>query len=112
MVKEEIILSTAKEMFKFQEAIYTHSEYKTDFEDFCIRVCESFARPYIYHGDERPAIIYDFLEGGKVKVNLCYYLYYSVIEDEVEELVKEDLKAILKKVLEYINNKMSVEEEY
>ena len=110
MVKEEIILSTAKEMFKFQEATYTHSEYKTDFEDFCIKVCESFARSYVYYGAEIPSITYDFLEGGKVKVNLCYYPYYGVIEDEVKDLVKEDLKAILKKVLEYINYKMSVEE--
>lgn len=110
MVKEEIILSTAKEMFKFQEATHTHSEYKTDFEDFCIEVCESFARSYVYYGAEKPSILYDFLEGGKVKVKLCYYSYYSAIEDGVKELVKEDLKAILKKVLEYINYKMYIDE--
>ena len=106
-VKKEITLSTAKEMFKFKEAVDTHSEYTTDFEGFCNKVCESFERCFVYYDCGTPTIDYNFLDEGKVKVSLTYYAWHdSTIEGEIEKLVKEDLHIILKNVVSYIENKM------
>lgn len=103
----ERILSTAEEMYLFNMTTYTNTELKTDFEDFCEEVCESFENCFIHYGAGGPDITFHILGGGKIKVVLTFYTYIRKDHKEAN-VVEQEVNTILNNILKYIDEKMNI----